>query len=178
MCNIDNELCGEIVTVTAIFTWTETMLSNVKLDYFHYQVMMVTQREALNVRITRAVRWKQNQTTTITPTLVNGSQVNIHSHIQICHSDATCTNTAGSFSCACNTGYTGTGTSCLGMLRTSPAFWFCAVKVTILNIRTSTQNWTVLSVLMNVHVCVCKFAGSSLLCLLSGQSHEPWVQSA
>ena len=35
-----------------------------------------------------------------------------------CHADATCTNTAGSFTCACNAGYTGdgvtTGTGCTG----------------------------------------------------------------
>ncbi|MCP4482167.1 MAG: hypothetical protein GY817_05155 [bacterium] len=31
-----------------------------------------------------------------------------------CDSNAACTNTAGSFTCACNTGYTGNGTSCSG----------------------------------------------------------------
>ncbi|MCP5014729.1 MAG: hypothetical protein GY938_05520 [Ketobacter sp.] len=31
-----------------------------------------------------------------------------------CDSNATCTNTAGSFTCACNSGYTGNGTSCSG----------------------------------------------------------------
>ncbi|XP_019627938.1 PREDICTED: mucin-like protein isoform X2 [Branchiostoma belcheri] len=29
-----------------------------------------------------------------------------------CHADATCTNTEGSFTCACNTGYSGDGTTC------------------------------------------------------------------
>ena len=33
-----------------------------------------------------------------------------------CHADATCTNSVGSFSCSCNTGYTGDGVSCSGML--------------------------------------------------------------
>ena len=31
-----------------------------------------------------------------------------------CHDVATCTNTPGSFSCACNIGWTGNGTSCEG----------------------------------------------------------------
>ena len=31
-----------------------------------------------------------------------------------CHVDATCTNTGGSFTCACNNGYTGVGTTCTG----------------------------------------------------------------
>ena len=31
-----------------------------------------------------------------------------------CHSKATCTNTDGSFTCACNTGYNGNGVTCTG----------------------------------------------------------------
>ena len=31
-----------------------------------------------------------------------------------CHSNATCTNTDGSFTCACVTGYTGNGVTCAG----------------------------------------------------------------
>ena len=31
-----------------------------------------------------------------------------------CHGQATCTNTAGSFICDCNDGYTGDGTTCTG----------------------------------------------------------------
>ncbi len=31
-----------------------------------------------------------------------------------CHANATCTNTTGSFTCACNDGFTGNGTYCEG----------------------------------------------------------------
>jgi len=31
-----------------------------------------------------------------------------------CHANATCTNTQGSFSCACKTGYSGNGFNCSG----------------------------------------------------------------
>ena len=31
-----------------------------------------------------------------------------------CHSNATCSNTDGSYSCSCNTGYSGNGFSCTG----------------------------------------------------------------
>ena len=33
----------------------------------------------------------------------------------VCHVNATCTNTEGNYSCACNEGYTGNGTVCTGM---------------------------------------------------------------
>ena len=32
-----------------------------------------------------------------------------------CHGNATCSNTDGSFTCACNVGYTGNGVTCAGM---------------------------------------------------------------
>jgi hypothetical protein len=32
-----------------------------------------------------------------------------------CNSNATCNNTDGSFTCACNSGYTGDGINCTGM---------------------------------------------------------------
>ena len=31
-----------------------------------------------------------------------------------CHAHATCTNTVGAFTCACNSGYTGDGNTCTG----------------------------------------------------------------
>ena len=31
-----------------------------------------------------------------------------------CHANAACTNTDGSFTCACNTGYSGNGVTCTG----------------------------------------------------------------
>ena len=34
--------------------------------------------------------------------------------INICHDNATCNNTEGSYTCSCNTGYTGNGFSCTG----------------------------------------------------------------
>ena len=39
-----------------------------------------------------------------------------------CHGNATCTNTDGSFTCACNVGYTGNGVTCAGMKKTDIAF--------------------------------------------------------
>ena len=39
-----------------------------------------------------------------------------------CHGNATCTNTDGSFTCACNVGYTGNGVTCAGMKKSDIAF--------------------------------------------------------
>ena len=36
-----------------------------------------------------------------------------------CHSAASCTNTEGSYKCACNTGYTGNGLLCSGNVTTT-----------------------------------------------------------
>ena len=36
-----------------------------------------------------------------------------------CHANGTCTNTDGSFTCACNTGYSGNGVTCTGSQRMS-----------------------------------------------------------
>ena len=36
-----------------------------------------------------------------------------------CHANALCTNTVGSFTCACNTGYSGDGVECEGKWRQS-----------------------------------------------------------
>ena len=38
-----------------------------------------------------------------------------------CHGNATCTNTDGSFTCACNVGYTGNGVTCAGMKKSDIA---------------------------------------------------------
>ena len=41
---------------------------------------------------------------------INECELNIHS----CHEQATCTNSPGSYSCACNPGWTGDGFDCQG----------------------------------------------------------------
>ena len=41
-----------------------------------------------------------------------------------CDTNANCTNTPGSFTCACNLGYSGDGLTCVGEL--SPPLEFCA----------------------------------------------------
>ena len=41
-----------------------------------------------------------------------------------CHSQATCTNTIGSFTCACKGGYSGNGVTCTGSLINSIFFFF------------------------------------------------------
>ena len=43
-----------------------------------------------------------------------------------CHNNATCTNTDGSFTCACNTGYSGNGVKCTGRLKIA-VVKFCLV---------------------------------------------------
>ena len=42
-----------------------------------------------------------------------------------CHSNATCTNTDGSFTCACVTGYTGNGVTCAGREKICVVIYFC-----------------------------------------------------
>ena len=51
-----------------------------------------------------------------------------------CHDQAMCTNTPGSFSCACNTGWTGNGTSCEGTPACAPR------RCTTLNLDYCTSN--------------------------------------
>ena len=41
-----------------------------------------------------------------------------------CHSNATCTNKVGSFTCACNSGFTGSGATCSGELLCLKYFFF------------------------------------------------------
>ena len=51
-----------------------------------------------------------------------------------CHANATCTNTDGSFTCACNTGYSGNGVTCTGRQRMLTAIgngsflWFLSFR--------------------------------------------------
>ena len=44
-----------------------------------------------------------------------------------CHSNATCTNKVGSFTCACNSGFTGSGTTCSGELLCLKCFFFLSL---------------------------------------------------
>ena len=60
------------------------------------------------VFIQRAQKWFSNDILDIDECAAGGS----HN----CHPDATCHNNIGSFYCICNTGYTGTGTGCQGLL--------------------------------------------------------------
>ena len=46
-----------------------------------------------------------------------------------CHSDATCTNTNGGFTCACKSGFTGPGTTCSGKQKSR-----CLLSITILTL--------------------------------------------
>lgn len=39
----------------------------------------------------------------------------------VCHADATCVNTEGSYDCICNQGYMGNGTDCTGKCVTTSA---------------------------------------------------------
>lgn len=59
-----------------------------------------------------------------------------------CHEQANCMNTPGSFQCMCNSGYTGDGTQCDGMLTTNKEFrlfWSCQqVRVLVCNFQFST----------------------------------------
>ena len=42
-----------------------------------------------------------------------------------CHTNATCTNTIGSFTCACKSGYSGNGRNCSGKNLFLSLFYFC-----------------------------------------------------
>ena len=41
-----------------------------------------------------------------------------------CDANAACTNVGGSFTCACNSGYTGDGTSCAGKNKFGVGLWY------------------------------------------------------
>ena len=42
----------------------------------------------------------------------------------VCHKDALCSNSPGSYNCTCKPGYTGNGKTCTGML----AYWYTRVE--------------------------------------------------
>ena len=50
--------------------------------------------------------------------------------IHDCNQNATCNNTEGSFTCSCNTGYTGNGSSCMGKLICNTVQAHCYVSRT------------------------------------------------
>ena len=43
-----------------------------------------------------------------------------------CHDNATCANTDGSFTCACNTGFSGDGVNCTGIGETNVLNYKCS----------------------------------------------------
>jgi len=50
---------------------------------------------------------------------IDECEENIHN----CHESATCNNSPGSYTCACNDGYTGVGSSCSGAYNISLIFY-------------------------------------------------------
>jgi len=51
-----------------------------------------------------------------------------------CHTQATCTNTIGSFTCKCNSGYSGNGVSCTGILYFSLSSFFFQIQKPLNNL--------------------------------------------
>ena len=66
----------------------------------------------LDTRSKPLLRSKQVCLIDLHPSFLDTDECTIDTHN--CDGNATCANTPGSFSCTCNTGYTGTGLVCLG----------------------------------------------------------------
>ena len=69
-----------------------------------------TKKKSSN-KIPKPKQFKRNIALIPFTTDINECNDNAHD----CHSDASCSNTVGSFTCSCNQGYSGDGRQCVGM---------------------------------------------------------------
>ena len=87
-----------------------------------------------------------------------------------CDPNAQCTNTVGSFTCACNTGFTGDGITCEGMnSRTSDTILQCTSRVDVDECQADTDNCDPNAQCTNIvgsFTCACNtgFTGNGVTC--------------
>ena len=103
---------------------------NVALQMEAVNTIVLTLLEASPVAVTQGTSWMKMDCTAVVKEFLIcmvaathcgrfecffcfGADVN-ECESDICHGDAQCTNTEGSFACSCNPGYTGDGKHCTG----------------------------------------------------------------